>query len=140
MSAVIYDPLHVGIKLNLDELSDADLQTFICQSIDLRDRVAAGWLALSDVFNSLIFIGQLNTNRRTSSTPVDMGPGAITIGVLTDDTAPVDQQVDEYGRAMALIMPLVEDQTLSPEIRRTWNDAIRELAREVRVRQFQRLG
>ncbi len=60
--------------------------------------------------------------------------------VGSEPTSPVEHLVDEYGRAMALVMPLVEDPDSSEALKQAWNSVLHDLAREVLVRHFKRLG
>jgi hypothetical protein len=54
------------------------------------------------------------------------------MAALTDETAPPAHRADDAGFAMAWIMPLAEDQSTSPAVRKAWLSVLRSLASEVR--------
>jgi hypothetical protein len=135
--AVLYDRDAIGIHLNLRDLADPDLHRFMAQAEEIRAEQRERRPVLSQVFGVLAAIGAEWDRERHNQGELPIG--ALSASVRTDPTAPLDQMVDEYGFAMLLIMPLVEDQSSSAALRGAWNAACSELAREVRVRQFQRL-
>lgn len=135
---MLFDADAIGLRPALGELDDPDLHQFITQARDLESQFREKWDRLADVFLILALLGEDWEKARRDGTEGDM----LDIGgfVGTEATSPLDHLVDEYGRAMANIMVLVDDHSSSLALRQAWNGVLHDLANEVRMRQFKRLN
>lgn len=124
-----HEPIEYGARFSGAALED--LRQVQDQALRLADRYAAR-PDLRGIFDVVAMIALVN---RARPDPRITHTGAV---VMTDETTPLTQQIDDVGTAMAHVMALWESEETSPGAKRIWLELLNSMATDVRRRRAAR--